>query len=50
MVLPGDDVQCLLLGVSIIQDDSLEHQSFHQILFIGLSSIGDSNDVISISG
>ena len=49
-VLLGDDVQCLLLGVGIIQDDFSEHQSFHQILFIGLSLIGDSNNVISISG
>ena len=48
-VLLGDDVQHLLLRVGIIQDDFLGCQSFHQILFIGLSSIGDSNNVISIS-
>ena len=49
-VLLGDDMQCLLLGVGIIQDDFLGCQSFHQILFIELPSIGDSNNVISISG
>ena len=32
-VLPGDDVQRLLLGVSVIQDDFLKRQSFYQILF-----------------
>ena len=50
VVLPGDDVQCLLLRVGIIQDDFLGCQSFYQILFIELSSTGDSNNVISISG
>ena len=50
VVLPGDDVQCLLLGVSIIQDGFLEHQFYLQILFIELSLTGDSNNIISISG
>ena len=48
-VLLGDDVQYLLLRVTIIPDDFLECQSFHQILFKELSLISDSNDVISIS-
>ena len=50
VVLPGDDVQCLLLGVSIIQDGFLEHQFFLQILFIEILLAGDSNKVTSISG
>ena len=50
VVLPGDDVQCLLLGVSIIQDSFLEHHFFLQILFIELSLTGDANNIISISG
>ena len=49
-MLPGDDVQHLLFGVSIIQDGFLEHQFFLQILFIEISLVGDSNDVTSISG
>ena len=50
-MLPGDDVQHLLLRVSIIQDGFLEHVSFsYQILFIEISLVGDSNDVTPISG
>ena len=49
-VLPGDDVQHLLLGGSIIQDGFLEHKFFLQILFIEISLAGDSNNVTSISG
>ena len=48
--LPGDDVQCLLLGVRSAQDDFLEHPSFYQVFFIELSLTGDSNNIISVSG
>ena len=50
VVLPGDDVQHLLLRVSISQDGFLEHQFFLQILFIEILLAGDSNDITSISG
>ena len=55
-VLLGDDVQCLLLGVSTTQvllkrlETSLKHHSFCQILFMELSYAGDSNNIVSISG
>ena len=49
-VLLGDDVQHLLLRVSVTQDDFLECPSFYQVFFIVLSLTGDSNNIISVSG
>ena len=48
-VLPGDDVQHLLLGVSTTQV-LFQHHFFCQILFMELSYAGDSNSIVSISG